>query len=162
MPLLLFYLYRIHNNVRVLKNFCFFCFLSYVKRRKLEGVHAWMRTEWILPQFWSIFDCVLCADYTRFYNYTHFHRLSPFGRFSSFIITSITNESWNILYHALFKNTYNNQIPSNSIFDYRYTTYDDAFWQKVFLCLCYVVEKVFCMPWHLFTHRLQKNFPTKC
>ena len=127
--------------------------------------------ECALNEFYHNFEAfsiVCCVLITRDFTITHIfigcHRLEDF---SSFIITSITNEqlgsySWNILYHALFKNTYNNQIPSNSIFDYRYTTYDDAFWQKVFLCLCYVVEKLFCMPWHLFTHRLQKNFPTKC
>ena len=39
--------------------------------------------ECALNEFYHTFEqfsIVLCADYTRFYNYTHFHRLSLLGR----------------------------------------------------------------------------------
>ena len=41
--------------------------------------------ECALNEFYHTFEqfsIVLCADYTRFYNYTHFHRLSLLGRHS--------------------------------------------------------------------------------
>ena len=75
--------------------------------------------ECALNEFYHTFEqfsIVLCADYTRFYNYTHFHRLSLLGRdlLDSYLKKKEADKKCRIQLKLNCKN----QVPKIHIFDY--------------------------------------------